>query len=354
MKFIHTSDLHLGVRPDAGPEYTKRRPEEIWETFKSILDRCEDEQIDLLLISGDVFHRQPLLRELKELNAMFAGLSHTKVVFTAGNHDYLKPNSMYRNFKWAGNVVPLLEGRLLKVEFPEFRTAVSGFSYLDRELQGGIRVEWKCVRSMENEILLLHGGDEKHLSFKREEVDLLGYDYTALGHIHKPDPEITGKCRYSGSPEPTDPNDTGKHGYVIGTAENGVVETEFVPAAKREYIHLDIPVDEEMTGRLLLDTLREKIEENGVENMYRFTLKGLRDPDIRFDTVNMDAGGGVVDIRDMTTPAYDYEKLCASNGQNLLGRFIQSFLEQEEESRGEVEQMALYEGVQAILETRKE
>ena len=48
MKFIHTSDLHLGVRPDAGPEYTKRRPEEIWETFKSILDRCEDEQIDLL------------------------------------------------------------------------------------------------------------------------------------------------------------------------------------------------------------------------------------------------------------------------------------------------------------------
>ena len=63
-------------------------------------------------------------------------------------------------------------------------------------------------------------------------MDLLGYDYTALGHIHKPDPEITGKCRYSGSPEPTDPNDTGKHGYVIGTAENGVVETEFVPAAK--------------------------------------------------------------------------------------------------------------------------
>ena len=48
MKFIHTSDLHLGVRPDAGPEYTKRRPEEIWETFKSFLDRCEDEQIDLL------------------------------------------------------------------------------------------------------------------------------------------------------------------------------------------------------------------------------------------------------------------------------------------------------------------
>ena len=115
---------------------------------------------------------------------MFAGLSHTKVVFTAGNHDYLKPNSMYRNFKWAGNVVPLLEGRLLKSSSrnfgPQYPDSVTWTENCRAE-----SVEWKCVRSMENEILLLHGGDEKHLSFKRAEVDLLGYDYTALGHIHK-------------------------------------------------------------------------------------------------------------------------------------------------------------------------
>ena len=165
MRFIHTADLHLGVKPDAGSAYTKGRPEEIWESLRGLLARCEKEQIDLLLIAGDLFHRQPLLRELKELNSMFEALTHTKVVFTAGNHDYLKPNSMYRNFRWAGNVTPLLGARLMKVEFPEFGTAVSGFSYQERELPGGIRVEWKCVRSMENEILLLHGGDERHLPF---------------------------------------------------------------------------------------------------------------------------------------------------------------------------------------------
>ena len=109
MRFIHTADLHLGVKPDAGSAYTKGRPEEIWESLRGLLARCEKEQIDLLLIAGDLFHRQPLLRELKELNSMFEALTHTKVVFTAGNHDYLKPNSMYRNFRWAGNVTPLLE-----------------------------------------------------------------------------------------------------------------------------------------------------------------------------------------------------------------------------------------------------
>ena len=29
MRFIHTADLHLGVKPDAGSAYTKGRPEEI-------------------------------------------------------------------------------------------------------------------------------------------------------------------------------------------------------------------------------------------------------------------------------------------------------------------------------------
>ena len=159
------------------------------------------------------------------------------------------------------------------------------------------------------------------------------------------------KCRYSGSLEPTDPNDIGKHGYVIGTIEHGVVETEFVPAARREYLNLDIRVDQEMTGRRLLEKLRAEVLEHGEENLYRFTLVGFRDPDIRFDTGHMDVGGGVLEIRDLTKPSYDFEKLLSANRRNLLGRFIESF---QGEEQSEVGQMALYEGVQAILETRKE
>ena len=65
----------------------------------------------------------------------------------------------------------------------------------------------------------------------------------------------------------------------------------------------------------------------------------------------MDVGGGVLEIRDLTKPSYDFEKLLSANRRNLLGRFIESF---QGEEQNEVGQMALYEGVQAILETRKE
>lgn len=107
MKFIHIADLHLGAEPDAGRAYSQNRSQELWETLQSVLEVCEEEQTDLLLIAGDIFHGQPLRRELKELNYYFAELTHTKVVLIAGNHDYIRKDSYYRTFQWNENVIPL-------------------------------------------------------------------------------------------------------------------------------------------------------------------------------------------------------------------------------------------------------
>ena len=106
MRFIHIADVHLGARPDAGPLYSEGRARELWETFEHVLGVCEEEQTDLLLIAGDLFHRQPLVRELKEADYLFSELTHTKVVLIAGNHDYIGKNSNYRTFRWSENVYP--------------------------------------------------------------------------------------------------------------------------------------------------------------------------------------------------------------------------------------------------------
>ena len=100
MKFIHIADVHLGAQPDSGPLYSGGRSRELWETFERVIRVCEDEQADLLLIAGDLFHRQPLVRELREVDYFFSELTHTKVVLIAGNHDYIGSNSNYRTFRW--------------------------------------------------------------------------------------------------------------------------------------------------------------------------------------------------------------------------------------------------------------
>ena len=163
MRFIHIADVHLGAEPDAGTAYSKRRPDELWETFSEVVSLCEQEQTDLLLIAGDLFHRQPLLRELKEVDYLFSKLTHTEVVLIAGNHDHIRKDSYYRTFSWSENVHPLFGNRFQYLVLEHLDTAVYGFSYETKEILES-RYDGLCAQKKAGiEILLAHGGDEKHI-----------------------------------------------------------------------------------------------------------------------------------------------------------------------------------------------
>ena len=54
-------------------------------------------------------------------------------------------------------------------------------------------------------ILLAHGGDESHIPIQREDMlKWSGFDYIALGHIHKPEIIFEDLMAYAGSLEPLD------------------------------------------------------------------------------------------------------------------------------------------------------
>lgn len=342
--------MHLGTRPDAGRKYSEKRGEEIWNTFSRVIDVCEKEAVELLLIAGDLFHRQPLLRELKEVNYLFSKLTNTKVVLIAGNHDYVKWDSYYRTFRWNKNVFPLFAERLQGVEFPELETCVYGFSYYQKEISEAKYAKANPWQKQKYEILVAHGGDEKHIPIKRNELISLGYDYVALGHIHKPGCVEENKIYYSGALEPIDKNDTGVHGYVSGEIIDGKVRAKFIPFATREYVHMRVQVDDTMTNIQVRELLQEEIQKRGIHHIYKVILCGFRNPDIEFEVSNMDTFGNVLEVIDETKPSYNFEKLREQNKDNLLGNYIKSFEECEPNS---VEYMALYEGVEALLETKR-
>ncbi len=74
IRFIHLSDVHLGAVPDRGCPWSHEREEEIWETFRRVIVGIRKNPVDLLFIAGDLFHRQPLLRELREVDDLFASV----------------------------------------------------------------------------------------------------------------------------------------------------------------------------------------------------------------------------------------------------------------------------------------
>lgn len=87
MKFYHIADVHLGAVPDRGRPYSEQRRQDIWDTFRDMIHLAVREQPDCLFVCGDLFHRQPLKRELKEVDYLFSLIPDTRVFLMAGNHD---------------------------------------------------------------------------------------------------------------------------------------------------------------------------------------------------------------------------------------------------------------------------
>lgn len=348
MKIIHTADIHLGADPDSEYNWSKGRKEEIWDTFRSLIQKVGKENADLLLVAGDLFHRQPLKSELKEVNDLFSQIPRTQVVLMAGNHDYMKNDSYYREFEWNENVTFFGSQKMGRVYLKKIRTYVYGLSYENREITDACYDACMPGKHAGFHILLAHGGDADHIPIKFSKLASAGFDYVALGHIHKPRTFDRGMA-YAGTLEPVDRNDFGSHGYMKVLLTDGNLHIQFVPFAKRSYIPLEICVDEQMTQSELEAVVKEDIRQNGEENMYHLSLVGVRDPDLQYQTDRLLEQGRIVSVEDYTEPALDMELLHRQYEGTIVGAYIEQFTKAPEGT----ELKALHYGIQALLGTKR-
>lgn len=87
MKVLHTSDWHLGQQ-----FYDHSRLEEQQAFLAWLVETLEGEQIDLLLVSGDVFHTATPSAQAEQMlydfiKSVKATCPQTHLIFIAGNHD---------------------------------------------------------------------------------------------------------------------------------------------------------------------------------------------------------------------------------------------------------------------------
>lgn len=350
MRFMHIADVHLGAAPDHGFLWAKDRGRELWESFHRCIVDANEKKVDLLLIAGDLFHRQPDAQELKEVNYLFSTLEKTVVVLIAGNRDYLKPSSLYPKFHWNENVICLFEPECERIRLPELRTEVYGLSYHQQEITARMYDEVTAERNEYFKILLAHGGDAEHIPLSKANLLRSGFDYIALGHIHKPQVYIKNLAMFAGALEPIDCNDTGPHGYIIGDVQRKKVKLSFIERAGRQYCHEDVEVTERDTVYSVRGKIAGVIRRCGSQNMYRITLRGQRHPKFRPDIREYMKCGRIVDITDSTVPAFHLEELRRQYGGTLIGDYIDSF---GDAPQGLIEQKALAYGLEALLYPEK-
>lgn len=243
VKFLHCADLHLDSpfvsKQHLSPSILRDVENSAYESFRKIVDIALREQVDFVIISGDLFdqHNRTLKAEVF-LKEEFERLQKEQifVYIVHGNHD---PLSERITSNWPSNVTVFSN----KVETYQAITKtgdkvhIHGFSYeTDASYENKIDDYPTNEDRQAIHIGVLHGTysksgiSDRYTEFRLEDLNKKLYHYWALGHIHKRQqlsdlPEIN----YPGNIQGRHFKEQGEKGCLIVEGDYAKLETRFVP-----------------------------------------------------------------------------------------------------------------------------
>lgn len=359
VSFIHTGDLHLGsLFKSASFSETvgKERRIELWDTFKRIINRAKENSVDFLFIAGDIYEEKVFnLGDIKRVRDSFETLDKTKVIISTGNHDTLKANSLYELIEWPDNVYIFHNKNIDKFIFEELNTVIWGFSWEKNEYKSSEFLVFPELDLNKINILLIHGdltnNESNYLPLSKRKLEKIGFDYIALGHIHKPQ-VISENIAYCGSPEPLDFGETGVHGIIEGTIDKTKVKKEFIEFSNRQFRIKDVEINSLMNYD---DIIEEIIHSDKVDNrkndLYRIILTGIIDRDIDLDLKDLESILSeefyYIEIINNTVLDYDLDRIKKDNKDNVIGIFIEEM--EKQNLKDPIVREALYIGLESLL-----
>lgn len=242
-KFLHTADLHLGSPLASLPEnVAKVLREELFETLSRIIELARDEQVDALLISGDLFDEPSPTRAVSARAFELLGRAGLPVFISPGNHDYVSARSPYRLSELPQNVHVFMSERIEKVDCGDFDVYGAGFasSTVATQLLKGFRAD-----GGKPSVMVLHGETEvssaQYHPIAVADIAASGLDYLALGHIHmRSAPAIAGKTvfAYSGNPMGRSFDKQSEKGVYLVEID-GETRVRFIPLGARRFVTIE-------------------------------------------------------------------------------------------------------------------
>ena len=337
MKFLHFADLHLDTKFDSLNQIDglpeKRRLEQR-KILRQIINSIKENDIQLLLISGDLYEQKYIRKSsIEYINNLFKEIPETKIFIAPGNHDPYIANSFYASFDWNENVY-IFKDHIEKIDYKNIHIYGYGFTdYYCRESE----VENIEIQNPEDiNILITHGaldgGTEEFREYnplRETRLKKIGFDYIALGHIHKPyyKEEKDQRIVYPGSPISLGFDELGEHGVIVGEISKKDIQLEFIPTDEREFIEKEIDITEFISNEEIIEKL-QKLELDE-KNLYKIILIGKRYFTINLNQIKKLHGiENIVKIKNHTKPGIDIEKLAKEN--NIKGIFIRRMLEKKE------------------------
>lgn len=234
MRLLHTSDWHLGRSFHGADLIDAQRA-----FMAHLVDVVREERVDAVLVAGDVYDRAiPSLEAVELLEHGLAALSrHTTVILSSGNHDsarrlgfasdLLERAQVHLRTRISDITRPVVlerGGNRLHVYAIPFLEPYTSATHLGSDGESAKRThesvlsaavqriaDHRADAGVSRAVLMSHawfnGGEASESEIdismggigKASTTLLDGFDYAALGHLHKPQ-AIDHHQRYSGSP----------------------------------------------------------------------------------------------------------------------------------------------------------
>ena len=339
MKFVHIADMHFDtsfttLTNKANLGDVRRLDQRL--AFNRVIDYIKENQVPYLFIAGDFYeHEYIRLSTIEYINNLFTEIPDTQIFISPGNHDPYLKDSFYNKYYWNENV-HIFDSQLSVFEQEEVDIYGYGFDdfyYTNNE------VESMEIKNRDKiNILVAHGTlnaseavEHVYNPISEKLIESKGFDYVALGHIHKIDYNSKPNQRivYPGSTVSLGFDELGKHGMIVGNVEKDKIELEFVPIDNKEFIIKEIDV----TELLDLDELATII--NGIQfsenEYYKISLVGRRNFEIDLYKLNkLIINSNIIKVKDYTKMNYDLEKI--SNENTLKGLFVKEILQKMQDS----------------------
>ncbi len=274
--FVHAADIHLDspLKGLSGEEHDQNAVKRIRSATREALEKLVSYVIEqkccFLVIAGDLYDGdwkdfQTGLFFIKQMKRLESKSIPVFMIF--GNHD--AESKITRQLSLPGNVTVFSAKKPETHKLEQYKVALHGQGFKMREINENLARNYPGPILGYFNIGILHSGLEgksEHANYAPCTLDELvhkGYDYWALGHIHKQEilyqePHVV----YSGNLQGRHIQETGPKGAFLVSIENDSVQdiTPFYVDVVRWSL-IQVSVEGCSEKQEVFDRIREEIEE---------------------------------------------------------------------------------------------
>ena len=270
--FLHAADIHLDspllslVLPE--PSQAERVRRACRDAFENLVNTAIDRKVAFVVLAGDLYdHDAPNMQVAVFLRNQLARLEKhdIRVIIVKGNHD--ADNRITSGLALPANTHVFSDHKPETVTYEHLpvRVAIHGQSFKPGPVTDNLAIGYPTPIPNSFNIGVLHtslAGNADHDPYapcKLEDLATRGYDYWALGHIHKSavlcqDPWVV----YPGNLQGRHAKETGPKGCVLVTVEDGRVHgVEAIDLAVVRWHAAEIDLASALTETDLIERLRK-------------------------------------------------------------------------------------------------